>query len=221
MELPGVKFLKPGPDNVAILDPSDVKHAPREVVDLINKLGADSSKTQGLRHTITTFDSFAESENRLYILLDETHKIALGFLKVGFRRLYIFDESGIQHEIVPLCLLDFFICNGCQRHGYGKIMYDSMLRNENVEPRMIAIDRPSTLCLGFMKKHFGLENFVPQTNNYVVFDDYFMARKAQQKNISKTPTKPRKAALDVSGYNPSHAATPKKQKYNPITWEPL
>lgn len=221
MELPGVRYLKPGPDNVAILDPSDVARAPHELVELIDKLGADSSKTQGLRHTITTFDSFANSENRIYILLDKTHRIALGFLKVGFRRLYIYSETGIQHEIVPLCLLDFFICNVCQRHGYGRIMYDSMLRSENVEPRMIAIDRPSKLCLSFMKKHFGLENFVPQTNNYVVFDDYFMDRNREAKAVSKTPTKSPRPSLEMSGYNPAHAATPKKQRYNPITWEPL
>lgn len=222
MEHPGVAWLRPGEDNIAILDSVDVAKAPREFVDLLTKLGQASSTTQGLPHVITTYSSVINSESRLYILVSDDHKKAIGFCKVGIRHLFIWDHAGGQHEINPLCLLDFFVCNECQRSGYGKKIYDAMLKNEQIEPRMVAIDRPSRLCLSFMKKHFNLTNYVPQSNNYVVFDDYWDGTEVETPTptISKTPTRPRQAPL-VSAPQPSFASTPKKQRYNPITWEPL
>ena len=219
MNHPGVKYLKPNEHHTCIIDPSDVRRAPRELIDLINKLGNESSRTQGLSHTITTFENFENSENRLYILLDDSDTIAVGFLKVGFKHLFIFDEIGGQHEITPLCLLDFFICNGIQRKGYGKKMYDAMLENEHIEPQMIAIDRPSKLCLSFMRKHFGLENYVPQNNKFVVFNEYFQHTKAAV-HFSTPQKGPGHRPLESSTQAP-YPATPQKQRYNPITWEPL
>ena len=73
----------------------------------------------------------------------------------------------------PLCVLDFYVYEKCQRSGNGKIIYTEMLKNENVEPRKLAIDRPSSKFLSFMKKYYNLANFVPQNNNYVLFKDYF------------------------------------------------
>lgn len=37
----------------------------------------------------------------------------------------------------------------------------------------MAYDRPSPKLRGFLSKHYKLKNYVPQNNNYVVFDDYF------------------------------------------------
>lgn len=37
----------------------------------------------------------------------------------------------------------------------------------------MAIDRPSEKFLGFLNKHYSLENPVKQMNNYVVFDGFF------------------------------------------------
>ena len=37
-----------------------------------------------------------------------------------------------------------------------------------------------------MAKHYGLKSFVPQNNNYVVFDEYFNSKKQQQQQpVSK------------------------------------
>ncbi len=44
---------------------------------------------------------------------------------------------------------------------------------EGVEPRKLGYDRPSPKLRGFLSKHYRLKNYVPQNNNYVVFDDYF------------------------------------------------
>jgi alpha-tubulin N-acetyltransferase 1 len=60
-----------------------------------------------------------------------------------------------------------------QRGGHGKDIFERMLMVEGVEPRKLAYDRPSPKLRGFLAKHYNLKNFVPQNNNYVVFDDYF------------------------------------------------
>lgn len=48
-----------------------------------------------------------------------------------------------------------------------------MLQVEGVKPEKLAYDRPSPKLIGFLKKHYGLSNYVPQNNNYVVFSAYF------------------------------------------------
>jgi alpha-tubulin N-acetyltransferase 1 len=40
-------------------------------------------------------------------------------------------------------------------------------------PEKLAYDRPSEKLTGFLKKHYGLAKFIPQNNNYVIFDKYF------------------------------------------------
>lgn len=37
----------------------------------------------------------------------------------------------------------------------------------------MAIDRPSDKFLGFLKKHYSLNDPIRQMNNYVVFDGFF------------------------------------------------
>lgn len=41
----------------------------------------------------------------------------------------------------------------------------------------MAIDRPSDKFLGFLNKHYSLNNPVRQMNNFVVFDGFFPDRK--------------------------------------------
>jgi len=48
-----------------------------------------------------------------------------------------------------------------------------MLEGEKVIPAKLAYDRPSPKLLAFLKKHFGLVDYVPQNNNYVVYNQYF------------------------------------------------
>jgi alpha-tubulin N-acetyltransferase 1 len=48
-----------------------------------------------------------------------------------------------------------------------------MLRNESIHPSKMGYDRPSPKLIGFLSKHYGLVNYIPQNNNYVVFKDYF------------------------------------------------
>ena len=38
---------------------------------------------------------------------------------------------------------------------------------------MLGYDRPSPKFIAFLAKHYGLRDYVPQTNNFVVFKQYF------------------------------------------------
>jgi len=76
-------------------------------------------------------------------------------------------------EIKPLCVLDFYVHESCQRNGIGKVLFEKMLVEEGVEARRLAYDRPSPKLIGFLAKHYSLTSYRPQANNYVVFNDYF------------------------------------------------
>ena len=88
--------------------------------------------------------------------------------------LFIYDEVGVPIEINPLCVLDFYTYETCQRKGYGKIMFSEMISREKIQPRKLGIDRPSSKFLNFLQKYYGLKDYVPQNNNFVVFKDYFI-----------------------------------------------
>ena len=82
-------------------------------------------------------------------------------------------RSGEMNEMKPLAVLDFFVDPSTQRGGHGRALFDVMLQYMNSKPALIAYDRPSHKLMSFLGKHFNLHNYVPQNNNYVVFDDYF------------------------------------------------
>jgi len=48
-----------------------------------------------------------------------------------------------------------------------------MLTNENTTPEKLGYDKPSEKLLKFLKRHYDLDNYVPQNNNFVIFDTYF------------------------------------------------
>lgn len=40
-------------------------------------------------------------------------------------------------------------------------------------PKKLGYDRPSSKLLAFLRKYYNLTDYIPQANNYVVFNDYF------------------------------------------------
>ena len=95
----------------------------------------------------------------------------IGLLKVGSRKLFIRSEGGQIREITPLCVFDFYVHESVQRGGHGKVLFEEMLHREgDVHPAKFAYDRPSPKLIGFLGKHYGLRNYVPQNNNYIVFN---------------------------------------------------
>jgi alpha-tubulin N-acetyltransferase 1 len=219
MKHPGVRFLHPSPnDHIGIVRASKLGGVSQSFISLVNDLGSASSRAQGLPHVITTFDTFTSDGNTLYILLSDDHTTALGFLKVGPRHLFLWDRMGHQRELELLCLLDFFTFPNEQRKGYGRRMIDRMLREEHCEMKCIPIDRPSSLCLQFMKKHFGLSKYIVQANKFVVFDEFW---ETNPKEIRDQPMTPPRKAVTRSATEP-HSRTPAAHRtgLNPITWLP-
>jgi alpha-tubulin N-acetyltransferase 1 len=50
----------------------------------------------------------------------------VGLLKIGKKTLFVHDQNGHHHEMLPLCVLDFFTAQ--QRKGYGRKIFDFMLK---------------------------------------------------------------------------------------------
>lgn len=128
-----------------------------------------------MKSIITSSEKFFGSNQR--ILLKCEGNQCIGFIKVGNKNLFIYNQNGEIKEINPLCVLDFYVHESCQRSGYGKELFTFMLQSENIEAKDLGFDRPSEKFISFLKKHFNLTDYVPQNNNFVVFNDYFYHKK--------------------------------------------
>ena len=159
----------------------------KNICTLLNTIGEFSAKVilkiykkflttyiqaQSLPVPITSASKFFGTDHHIFLMCNKNKFI--GFIKVGYKHLFIYDESGTPNEINPLCVLDFYTFEKCQRQGNGIKIYNEMIQRENVEPRKLGYDRPSIKFLNFLNKYFGLNDYIPQNNNYVVFKDYFI-----------------------------------------------
>ena len=52
----------------------------------------------------------------------------IGIIKVGSKKLFVYDRDGEQREMQPLCVLDFYVHESRQRHGCGKKLFQHMLQ---------------------------------------------------------------------------------------------
>ncbi|CAD7003369.1 unnamed protein product [Ceratitis capitata] len=48
-----------------------------------------------------------------------------------------------------------------------------MLAEEKWTPIKCSVDRPSEKLVRFLKKYYGLENIIPQTNKFVLYEGFF------------------------------------------------
>lgn len=188
---------------------------------VIDGLGELSAKAQSLGAVITTGSKFlAQSDNKLYFKTIG-HRV-VGFLKTGYRNLFYTSSFGRIVEMRPLCVLDFYIHESVQRSGYGKELFERMLRDEGTAPCKLAIDRPSPKLVSFMRKHYHLSSYVPQNNNFVIYNDYFeSALPARPRPLPAAtayqPTRDKPASRQVSGQHLStavqEALTPGQEAY--------
>ena len=171
------------PQGLFILFPRNDQKT-KEISEIIDAMGKESSRAQGLRSVITTsIRFFSSSDNKIY-LKAEGNKV-VGILKTGCRKLFYTNEIGKIIEMSPLCLLDFYVHESCQRSGHGKELYEFMLRNENSSPNKVAIDRPSQKLIAFMRKHYNLSDFIPQNNNFVIFRQFFIQNFQWHANVDE------------------------------------
>uniref|UniRef100_A0A3Q3WES6 Alpha-tubulin N-acetyltransferase 1 n=1 Tax=Mola mola TaxID=94237 RepID=A0A3Q3WES6_MOLML len=163
------------------------------IATVIDELGRASAKAQCLTAPVTSAFKLQSQKHEIYLLRDSEknrgHDVVVGFLKVGYKKLFLLDSRGVHIEAEPLCVLDFYIEETLQRHGYGLELFDFMLQHKNLDPVLMAYDRPSPKFLSFLSKHYSLTQSVPQVNNFVVFESFFRYRPAAQ--LRKVPlTKP-------------------------------
>lgn len=52
----------------------------------------------------------------------------VGILKMGWKKLFLYDKAGSRSEAMVYCLLDFYIHESRQRKGYGKRLIEYMLQ---------------------------------------------------------------------------------------------
>ncbi|KAM5325945.1 alpha-tubulin N-acetyltransferase 1 isoform 3-T3 [Glossophaga mutica] len=158
----------------------------QQIMTIVDELGKASAKAQHLPAPITSASRMQSNRHVMYVLKDTSARPAgkgavIGFLKVGYKKLFVLDDREAHNEVEPLCILDFYIHESLQRHGHGQELFQYMLQKERVEPHQLAIDRPSQKLLKFLNKYYNLETTVPQlilvhlfeVNNFVIFEGFF------------------------------------------------
>ncbi|OWF39483.1 alpha-tubulin N-acetyltransferase 1-like isoform X1 [Mizuhopecten yessoensis] len=152
-----------------------------QLCTVIDKMGDASSRAQGLHGTITGGRKLQLSDHILYIMKDSNSNnngsgAVVGILKIGHKKLFVYDRNGGVHELEPICVLDFYVHESRQRMGCGRKLFDFMLRDMNVKPQHLAIDKPSFKFSQFLNKHYNLKGEIPQVNNFVVFEGFLNNR---------------------------------------------
>ena len=141
------------------------------IKEILDKMGELSSKSKNLLVNVTTTNKFFPSDHCL-IIKAEKNKV-LGYIKVGPKKLFLRDRICNYHERKTLCVLDFYIYDTEQRSNLGREIFDFMLNYKNIEPGELAYDRPTLRFLSFLKRNYGLENFITQENNFTIFEEFF------------------------------------------------
>ena len=163
---------------------------------VLDVMGEASAQAQSLKNPITSGAKMMAAEGHtVYMLVDRAgaggHGAVVGMLKVGRKKLFLLDHAGKPNEMTPMCVLDFYVTETRQRTGCGRKLFETMLAREGVDPRYLAIDRPSDKLISFLRKHYGLASIIPQVirrnykifrnfkyfllqvNNYVIFSGFF------------------------------------------------
>lgn len=154
-----------------------VPHRQQQFQYIINSLGQQSATSQSLPTIITTYDKLMNNTDNqiLFISIDSLQPNTVnGYIKLGYKNLYYYHSNGVIHQLsTQLCVLDFYVVETVQRHGVGKQLFDTTLQYYNTQPYKLAYDRPSHKLIAFLLKHYKLDKYIPQRNNYVVYNQYF------------------------------------------------
>ncbi|XP_019487351.1 PREDICTED: alpha-tubulin N-acetyltransferase 1 isoform X2 [Hipposideros armiger] len=187
----------------------------QQIMTIVDELGKASAKAQHLPAPITSASRMQSNRHVMYVLKDTSARPAgkgaiIGFLKVGYKKLFVLDDREAHNEVEPLCILDFYIHESLQRHGHGRELFQYMLQKERVEPHQLAIDRPSQKLLKFLNKHYNLETTVPQVNNFVIFEGFFAHQHRPPAPSMRATRHSRAAVLDASPAAPARKLPPKR-----------
>ena len=142
----------------------------------LDTLGAASGVAQGLKVPITSLDKLLASspaEEVVVVVALDAKSVPCGYLKYGFKSLYLHKKGGQLTQCRPVCLLDFYVDETRQRQGIGKLLFSRFL--EMIHPLAaadVAYDRPSPKLYPFLKKHFGLVNHEASPYGFSVFPGF-------------------------------------------------
>lgn len=151
----------------------------QRISHVVDSMGNASARAQDLKQAITSASKVRahSGEHTVYLLIDREAKHGLGsvvgLLKVGKKNLFLMDRQGMQNEVYSMCILDFYVHESRQRSGCGRALFEYMLKDQEMSPQFMAIDRPSPKLLAFLAKYYDLSNPIPQVNNYVIYDGFF------------------------------------------------
>ncbi|KAH3732959.1 alpha-tubulin n-acetyltransferase [Pelomyxa schiedti] len=193
--------------------------------DIIDSIGVDSARAQGLPRPVTSTSILIENcSQTLYLAMElrgvdrseRMSAVVIGLLKVGPKHLFLNTSESCMAlvEVTPICVLDFYVVERMQRCGIGKLLFEHMLQKEDLKACDLGYDKPSLKFLSFLRKHYGLTQYVKQPNNFVVFNSYFQShdtaprhRRIQNVSPNTSPSPYRSQAHTQNGvsYNsPAH-----------------
>ena len=186
-------FLLLTRSSLAKLDraPDDMD-AVRHVLDT---MGKRSMVAQGLSKPITSFGGMRAGDFRLYLSIGAGGAVR-GLLKVGTKQLFVRRKPDAEYcQVSPLCVLDFYVHEGCQRGGVGSALFQHMLAHERADAPALGYDRPSPKLIAFLAKHHGLKHYTPQGNNFVLFEQFWAAPRGRPPPPPAAPSRPSYSAV--------------------------
>ncbi|TMS37881.1 hypothetical protein L596_004721 [Steinernema carpocapsae] len=160
------------------LDPMRVKQLQNETIyHAIDELCKMSAQAMNLKCPLTSCEKLIVSDNTLYLVWERNEEKdvsrLMGLLKVGRKKLFLYDNDRNTYEGELLCLLDFYVHHASQRKGHGKALFDFMLQSERAKVERMAFDSPTVTLLAFLNKHYDLHSAIWQNTNFVVFPQLF------------------------------------------------
>ncbi|XP_071947767.1 uncharacterized protein [Antedon mediterranea] len=185
----------------------------QNLITVIDAMGKASAKAQGLHGPITLGAKMRFTDHHLYVIKDQaTNKgfgSVIGILKIGRKKLFVLDRYSKQHEMKPMCVLDFYVHESVQRRGCGKQLFQHMLNVEGIKPQHLAIDRPSHKFTQFLMKHYNLRSHITQVNNFVIFEGFFNGQPEASYDkkysmYSRPPLAPNSRSSGKQRETPSH-----------------
>nr|XP_038954721.1 alpha-tubulin N-acetyltransferase 1 isoform X3 [Rattus norvegicus] len=110
----------------------------QQIMTIVDELGKASAKAQHLPAPITSALRMQSNRHVIYVLKDTSARPAgkgaiIGFLKVGYKKLFVLDDREAHNEVEPLCILDFYIHESVQRHGHGRELFQYMLQVPEID----------------------------------------------------------------------------------------
>jgi len=92
------------------------------ITGILDCIGEESSKQQGLNVVKTSFYKFFHSQDRMFIKAEKN--VIIGYLRVGKRRIFIRDEQNNYFQEDPITVIDFYIVKNYERQGFGKVSFN-------------------------------------------------------------------------------------------------